>query len=118
MQRRDLLGASAALTLPLNAQSTARETLRLAFDFAETGFEPPRVCDNVAYIVAHRLRGYDTLVMEVNPRHVRYCGRRVIDFDYIRQQIGEFAGAHHAPNAEVALTAAARRRGRNPPRQT
>ena len=30
---------------------------------------------HVAYIVAHRIRGYDTLVMEVNPRHVRYYER-------------------------------------------
>ena len=65
---------------------------------------------HVAYIIAHRLRGYDALVMEVNPRHVRYyermLGARVIgeqrlnrkvnapavllsiDFDYIREQIG------------------------------
>jgi len=69
---------------------------------------------HVAYIVAHRLRGYDTVVMEVNPRHVRYyermLGARVlgeerlnrkvnapavllcISFDYIREQIGRFAG--------------------------
>lgn len=64
---------------------------------------------HVAYIVAHRLRNYDVLVMEVNPRHVRYyqrmLGARVvgeqrlnrfvnapavllsIPFDYIREQI-------------------------------
>ena len=64
---------------------------------------------HVAYIVAHRLRNYDVLVMEVNPRHVRYyqrmLGARVIGeqrlnrfvnapavllsipFDYIREQI-------------------------------
>jgi hypothetical protein len=30
---------------------------------------------HVAYIVAHRLRGMDTLLMEVNPRHVRYYER-------------------------------------------
>ncbi len=30
---------------------------------------------HVAYIIAHRLRGYDVLVMEVNPRHVRYYER-------------------------------------------
>jgi hypothetical protein len=80
---------------------------------------------HVAYIVAHRLRGYDTLVMEVNPRHVRYyermlgarvlCEERlnrsvnaqavllVIDFDYIRQQIGEFAGQPERSNNERSL---------------
>jgi hypothetical protein len=30
---------------------------------------------HVAYIVAHRLRGHDTLLMEVNPRHQRYYER-------------------------------------------
>lgn len=67
-----------------------------------------------AYIVAHRMRGYDALVMEVNPRHVRYyermLGARVvgeqrlnrfvnapavllsIPFDYIREQIETFGG--------------------------
>ncbi len=80
---------------------------------------------HVAYIVAHRLRGYDTLVMEVNPRHVRYYERMlgarvlgeerlnrsvnapavllVIDFDYIRDQIGEFAGQPERSNDERSL---------------
>lgn len=70
---------------------------------------------HVAYIVAHRLRSHDVLVMEVNPRHVRYyqrmLGARVIGeerlnrfvnapavllsipFDYIREQI-EIHGGH------------------------
>jgi hypothetical protein len=69
---------------------------------------------HVAYIVAHRLRGYDTLVIEVNPRHVRYyermLGCRVVgeerlnravkapavllaaDFANIRDQIDEHGG--------------------------
>jgi hypothetical protein len=69
---------------------------------------------HVAYIVAHRLRGYDTLIVEVNPRHVRYyermLGCRVIgeqrmnravnapavllsaDFADIRAGIGEYGG--------------------------
>lgn len=69
---------------------------------------------HVAYIVAHRLRQYDVLVMEVNPRHVRYyqrmLGARVlgeqrlnrfvnapavllsIPFDYIREQIQVHGG--------------------------
>lgn len=64
---------------------------------------------HVAYIVAHRLRGMDTLLMEVNPRHVRYyqrmLGARVvgsermnnkvkapavllsIDFEYVKSRI-------------------------------
>lgn len=69
---------------------------------------------HVAYVVAHRMRGYDALVMEVNPRHVHYyermLGARVIgqermnrsvnapavllsiDFDYIAQRIRESGG--------------------------
>jgi len=69
---------------------------------------------HVAYIVAHRIRGFDTLVIEVNPRHVRYYERMLgfrvmaserlnrsvnapavllgVDFAYVMQQIGEFAG--------------------------
>lgn len=69
---------------------------------------------HVAYIVAHRIRGYDTLLIEVNPRHVRYYERMLgfklmgserlnrsvrapavllsVDFSYVLQQIGEFGG--------------------------
>jgi len=69
---------------------------------------------HVAYIVAHRIRGYDMLVLEVNPRHVRYYERMVgcqvlagermnksvnapavllgSDFAYIKAQIGQFGG--------------------------
>lgn len=80
---------------------------------------------HVAYIVAHRIRGYDTLVMEVNPRHVRYYERMLgakalgeqrlnrsvnapavlltIDFEYIMQQIGEFAGQPERAASERSL---------------
>lgn len=80
---------------------------------------------HVAYIVAHRIRGYDTLVMEVNPRHVRYYERMLgaraigeprmnrsvnapavllsIDFDYIMEQIGEFAGHPERAATERSL---------------
>jgi hypothetical protein len=69
---------------------------------------------HVAYLVAHRMRGYDTLVMEVNPRHVRYykgmLGAKVlgperlnrsvnapavllsIEFDHIATQIARLGG--------------------------
>jgi hypothetical protein len=69
---------------------------------------------HVAYIVAHRMRRYDMLLMEVNPRHVRYyermLGARVIGherinkavnapavllalpFGHIREQVAKFAG--------------------------
>ncbi len=80
---------------------------------------------HVAYIVAHRIRGYDTLLMEVNPRHVRYYERMLgaraigeprmnrsvnapavlltIDFEYIRDQIGEFAGHPERSASERSL---------------
>jgi hypothetical protein len=80
---------------------------------------------HVAYIIAHRLRGYDALVMEVNPRHVRYyermLGARVIgeqrlnrkvnapavllgiDFSYIMEQIGEFGGQEDRVGEERSL---------------
>ncbi len=80
---------------------------------------------HVAYIVAHRIRGFDALVMEVNPRHVRYyermLGARVIgeermnssvkapavllmiDFKYIMKQIGEFAGQPERAATERSL---------------
>lgn len=69
---------------------------------------------HVAYIVAHRIRRHDTLLIEVNPRHVAYyqrmLGMRVLasgrvnrsvdapsvlltaDFSYILAQIGEYGG--------------------------
>ena len=38
----------------MSAQGAARKTLRLAFDFAETGFDPPRVSDNSSgQVIAH-----------------------------------------------------------------
>lgn len=80
---------------------------------------------HVAYIVAHRMRGYDALVMEVNPRHVRYyqrmLGARVIGeerlnrfvnapavllslpFDYIREQIAIFGGQPETSADERSL---------------
>lgn len=69
---------------------------------------------HVAYIVAHRIRGYDTLLIEVNPRHVRFYERMLgfnvlceprlnrnvnapavllmVEFSYVMQQIGNLAG--------------------------
>lgn len=80
---------------------------------------------HVAYIVAHRIRGYDALVMEVNPRHVRFyqrmLGARVIgeqrlnrsvnapavllsiDFTYIREQIETFGGKSDGAGEERSL---------------
>ncbi|MDE1948538.1 MAG: long-chain N-acyl amino acid synthase [Burkholderiales bacterium] len=69
---------------------------------------------HVAYIVAHRLRGYDTVILEVNPRHVVYYQRMLgcqvigserlnrhvkapavllsVDFAFVREQIGQYGG--------------------------
>jgi hypothetical protein len=80
---------------------------------------------HVAYVVAHRLRGFDTLVMEVNPRHVRYyermLGARVIgeerlnrsvnapavllsiSFKYIMAQIDEMGGQPERAASERSL---------------
>lgn len=80
---------------------------------------------HVAYIVAHRLRGVDTLLMEVNPRHVRYyermLGARVIgserpntkvnapavllclEFAYVKSQIERLAGKPAAVSSERSL---------------
>ncbi len=80
---------------------------------------------HVAYIVAHRIRNYDMLVMEVNPRHVRYyermlgakvlAGERIntsvnapavllgAAFSYIKAQIGQFAGLADSASGERSL---------------
>lgn len=80
---------------------------------------------HVAYIVAHRLRGVDTLLMEVNPRHVRYyermLGARVfgsermntkvnapavllsIEFEHVKSQIEACAGRPESAATERSL---------------
>jgi hypothetical protein len=80
---------------------------------------------HVAYVVAHRMRKFDTILIEVNPRHVRYyervlgfhvvgqerLNRRVnapavllmADFDYIREQIGTFGGRPELAATERSL---------------
>ena len=80
---------------------------------------------HVAYIVAHRVRGFDMLLLEVNPRHVRYyermLGLRVladerlnksvnapavllgVEFAYIKDRIGELGGQQASPSQERSL---------------
>lgn len=80
---------------------------------------------HVAYIVAHRMRGFDTLVIEVNPRHVRYYERMLgcqvigpermnravkapavllaVGFEHIRRQIAEFGGRPERADTERSL---------------
>lgn len=90
------------------------EFTRLAID---PGGSSPRVLAalfHVGYIVAYRIRRYDTLLLEVNPRHARFYERMLgceviagprthagvgapavllsARFEYIRDQIGTFGG--------------------------
>lgn len=80
---------------------------------------------HVAFLVAHRLRKYDTLLLEVVPRHVAYYRRMLgckvlgpermhtrvhkpvvllgIDFAYIRQQIDTFASHPEMATMERSL---------------
>ncbi|MEF7617605.1 long-chain N-acyl amino acid synthase [Aquincola sp. MAHUQ-54] len=80
---------------------------------------------HVAYIVAYRFKGFDTLLIEVNPRHVGYytrmlgctvlgqerLNRRVnapavllhLDFSYTLQQIGRFGGKPELASSERSL---------------
>lgn len=80
---------------------------------------------HVAYIVAHRIRGFDTLVIEVNPRHVKYYERMLglkqlgaertnravrapavllsTPFSHIMSQIGQFGGRPEAAAEERSL---------------
>ncbi len=80
---------------------------------------------HVAHIVAHRIRGFDTLLIEVNPRHARYYERMLgcqvlaaerhnptvnapavllmVEFSYIMKQIGEFGGQPERAASERSL---------------
>jgi len=80
---------------------------------------------HTAYIWAHRLRGFDDLLIEVNPRHVRYyekmlgfsimgperLNRRVnapavllrLNLDEAHAQIGRFGGKPHLASNERSL---------------
>ena len=80
---------------------------------------------HVAFIVAHRIRGFDMLIIEVNPRHVRYYERMLglqvltgermnksvnapavllgVEFEHIKSQIGEFGGKPEAASRERSL---------------
>jgi len=80
---------------------------------------------HVAYIYAHRIKGFHQLVIEVNPRHVRYyermlgfrvrgpqrMNRRVsapavlmaLDFAHAAEQIGRFGGSADTPDDARSL---------------
>ena len=90
------------------------EFTKLAMDPIEGAKRVLSSLFHVAFIVAHRIKRCNTLVLEVNPRHVNYykrmlgcvvlgeerLNRRVnapavllwLDFSYVDEQIGKFAG--------------------------
>lgn len=61
------------------------EFTRLAIDPHEGSKRVLVALFHVAYIVAHRLRGQDTMLMEVNPRHQRYY-ERMLDCQVMGEQ--------------------------------
>ena len=124
-------GLSAEDAFPAEIGALRREGLRVC-EFTKLAIDPDtgskRVLAalfHVAYIVAHRMRGYDALVMEVNPRHVRYYQRMLgalvigeerlnrfvnapavllsLPFDYIREQIAAFGGQPETSADERSL---------------
>jgi hypothetical protein len=80
---------------------------------------------HVAYLIAHRVRGYDALLIEVNPRHVAYYRRMLdcsvleqarlnprvnapavllhLDLHHTRQQIARFGGQQEMVRSERSL---------------
>jgi hypothetical protein len=114
-QRLAADNAFADVTDGMRAQGARlAEFTRLAID---PGGSSPRVLAalfHVGYIVAHMIRRYDTLLLEVNPRHARFyermLGCRVVGgprthpgvgapavllsarFDFIRDQIRAYGG--------------------------
>ena len=53
------------------------EFTKLAIDTQEASRHVLASLFHVAYLLAHRIRGYDTLLGEVNPRHVAYYRRQL-----------------------------------------
>lgn len=80
---------------------------------------------HVAYLIAHRVRGFDTLLIEVNPRHVAYYRRMLdctvleeardnprvnapavllhLDLHHTREQIARFGGQQELVRHERSL---------------
>jgi hypothetical protein len=122
---------SADDAFPLEVETLRHKGLKLC-EFTKLAIDPTvgtkRVLAalfHVAYIIAHRLRGCDVLLIEVNPRHQRYyermLGCRVLgearinrsvqapavlltaDFAHIMKQIGEFGGRPELAERERSL---------------
>ena len=101
------------------------EFTKLAVDSSTSSRRVLASLFHVAYLYAHRIQGADLLVMEVNPRHVRYyqsmLGSRVLgeerlnhrvnapavllglEFSHIREQIARFGGRAEQFLAERSL---------------
>lgn len=80
---------------------------------------------HVAFIYAHRIRGFDSLLIEVNPRHVRYYEKLLgstvmgsermnprvnapavllhLDFAYVQEQIKQFGGKSNLSASKSSL---------------
>ena len=101
------------------------EFTKLAMDPIEGAKRVLSSLFHVAFIVAHRIKRCDTLVLEVNPRHVNYykrmlgcvvlgperLNRRVnapavllhLEFPYVDEQIAKFAGKAGPGSSERTL---------------
>lgn len=110
-------GLAAAETFPEEIAALRALGLRLC-EFSRLAAEPSAggrqllaTLFHVAYLVAHRIRGADTLVMEVNPRHVGfYCrllGARVIARGRINRTVNAPAVLLRIDFADVAAEIAA-----------
>lgn len=110
-------GLAAAETFPEEIAALRARGLRLC-EFAKLAAEPTAggkhllaTLFHVAYLVAHRIRRADTLVMEVNPRHVGfYCrllGARVIAQGRINRTVNAPAVLLRIDFADVAAEIAA-----------
>ena len=107
------------------AGSRICEFTKLAMDAELSSKQVLASLFHVAYIYAHRIRGFDCLMIEVNPRHVRYyervlgfevlgperLNRRVnapavllcLRFAHTQEQIGKFGGQPHLAAAQRSL---------------
>jgi hypothetical protein len=101
------------------------EFTKLAMDATSKSKRALASLFHVAYIYAHRIHGFQDLVIEVNPRHVAYYQRvlgftvlgperlnlRVnapavllrLNFTYVEEQIGKFGGSPEVCAAERSL---------------
>lgn len=104
---------------------TVCEFTKLAMDSAVRSKRVLASLFHIAYIVAHRLKGFSHLLIEVNPRHVRYYERMLgfevmgperlnlrvnapavllaLDFAHAHEQISRFGGKPHLASTERSL---------------